>query len=121
ALQDPAVRTALENIQQSPATPWTVAQLAATAGGSRTAFSLRVRTIIRATPLTYLTRWRMTVAAQLLRETNLPVESIAARVGYGSPFAFGKAFKRSMGNAPGAYRRASQHDSRGPPPMLGRP
>ena len=54
----------------------------------------------------------MTVAAQLLRETTLPVESVAARVGYGSPFAFGKAFKRSMGNAPGAYRRASHHHSR---------
>jgi AraC-like DNA-binding protein len=112
ALQDPAVRTALENIQQSPATPWTVAQLAATAGVSRTAFARRFHTLVGEPPLTYLTRWRMTVAAQLLRETNLPVESIAARVGYGSPFAFGKAFKRSMGNAPGAYRRASQHDSR---------
>jgi transcriptional regulator GlxA family with amidase domain len=54
----------------------------------------------------------MTVAAHLLRETTLPVESVAARVGYGSPFAFGKAFKRSMGNAPGAYRRANHQDSR---------
>jgi AraC-like DNA-binding protein len=111
-LQDPAVRTALERIQQSPATPWTVAQMAATAGVSRTAFARRFSTLIGEPPLTYLTRWRMTVAACLLRETNLPVESVAARVGYGSPFAFGKAFKRSMGNSPGAYRRANQQDSR---------
>jgi AraC-like DNA-binding protein len=48
----------------------------------------------------------MTVAARLLRETDLAIDSVAARrgaarVGYGSPFAFGKAFKRSMGDRPG--------------------
>jgi transcriptional regulator GlxA family with amidase domain len=112
ALQDRAVRTALENIQQSPATPWTVAQLAAAGGISRTAFARRFRTLVGEAPLTYLTRWRMTIAARLLRETDLPIESVAARVGYGSPYAFGKAFKRSMGPAPGAYRHANQQDSR---------
>ena len=81
------------------------------AGLSRTAFARRFRTMVGEPPLTYLTRWRMTVAAQLLRETNLPVESVATRVGYGSPFAFGKAFKRSMGNAPGAYRRAHREQA----------
>jgi AraC-like DNA-binding protein len=110
ALQDPAVLTALENIQQSPATPWTVAQLAAAGGVSRTAFARQFRTLIGEPPLAYLTRWRMTVAARLLRETDLPIESVAARVGYGSRFAFGRAFKRSMGSAPGAYRRAYQQD-----------
>jgi transcriptional regulator GlxA family with amidase domain len=67
----------------------------------------RFRTLVGEAPLTYLTRWRMTVAARLLRETDLPIESVAARVGYGSPFAFGKAFKRSIGIAPGGYRRAN--------------
>jgi transcriptional regulator GlxA family with amidase domain len=47
---------------------------------------------------------------RLLREADLPIESVAARVGYGSPYAFGKAFKRSMGDAPGAYRRASREE-----------
>jgi AraC-like DNA-binding protein len=110
ALQDNAVRTALENIQQSPATPWTVAQLAAASGLSRTAFAREFRTLVGEPPLTYLTRWRMTIAAQLLRETDLPIESVAARVGYGSPYALGKAFKRSMGDAAGAYRRASREE-----------
>jgi AraC-like DNA-binding protein len=63
-------------------------------------------TLVGEPPLTHLTRWRMTIPARLLCETGLPIESVAARVGYGSPFAFGKAFKRSVGNAPGAYRRA---------------
>jgi AraC-like DNA-binding protein len=111
ALQDSAVQTALENIQQCPATPWTVAQLAAASGLSRTAFARDFHTLVGEPPLTYLTRWRMTIAAQLLRETDLPIESVAARVGYASPFAFGKAFKRSMGDAPGAYRRARREES----------
>ena len=108
ALQDSAVRSALENIQQSPATPWTVAQLAAAGGVSRTVLARRFRTLVGEAPLTYLTRWRMTTAARLLRETELSIESVAARVGYGSPFAFGKAFKRSMGKAPGAYRHTNR-------------
>jgi AraC-like DNA-binding protein len=87
-----------------------VAQLAATGGISRTALARQFRTLVGEPPLTYLTRWRMTIAARLLRETELPLESVAARVGYGSPFAFGKAFKRSMGNAPGAYRRAHREE-----------
>jgi transcriptional regulator GlxA family with amidase domain len=72
----------------------------------------RFRTLVGEAPLTYLTRWRMTVAAGLLRETDLPIESVAARVGYGSPFALGKAFKRSMGDTPGAYRRANRQEGR---------
>jgi AraC-like DNA-binding protein len=108
ALQDRALRTALESMQQSPATPWTVAQLAAAGGMSRTAFARQFRTLIGEPPMAYLNRWRMTVAARLLRETALPIDSVGARVGYGSPFAFGKAFKRSMGDAPGAYRRANR-------------
>jgi AraC-like DNA-binding protein len=108
ALQDPSVRIALENMQQCPARPWTVAQLAAAGAMSRTAFARRFRNLTGEPPMTYLTRWRMTVAARLLRETGLPIDSVAVRVGYGSPFAFGKAFKKSMGNSPGAYRRANR-------------
>jgi AraC-like DNA-binding protein len=108
ALQDPSVRIALENIQQSPERPWTVAQLAAAAGMSRTVFARQFGNLTGEPPMSYLTRWRMTVAARLLRETDLPIDSVAVRVGYGSPFAFGKAFKKSMGNSPGAYRRANR-------------
>ena len=111
ALQNPSIRIALENMQQQPAWPWTVAQLAAAGGMSRTAFARQFRDLTGEPPMTYLTRWRMTVAARLLRETDLPIDSVAARVGYGSPFAFGKAFKKSMSTSPGAYRRANQADS----------
>jgi AraC-like DNA-binding protein len=55
--------------------------------------------------LRYLGRWRTTIAAGLLRESDLKLAAVAERVGYGSEFAFAKAFKRDFGVAPGAYRR----------------
>ncbi|MFI5581584.1 helix-turn-helix transcriptional regulator [Streptomyces sp. NPDC051822] len=58
-------------------------------------------------PLGYLTWWRMTTAARLLRTSDAPLRSIAAQVGYTSEFAFANAFKRTHGTAPGMYRRGS--------------
>jgi hypothetical protein len=57
-------------------------------------------------PLEYLAGWRMTKAAQLLRESDDSTSEVAARVGYQSDAAFNRAFKRWEGKGPGAYRRA---------------
>ncbi|GLX41340.1 AraC family transcriptional regulator [Streptomyces roseochromogenus] len=105
ALNDPPVTAALHAIHQDPAAPWTVAKLAAEAGLSRAPFARRFATLIGQPPLGYLTWWRMTTAARLLRATDAPLRSIAAQVGYTSEFAFANAFKRTHGTAPGAYRR----------------
>ncbi|AQZ65614.1 Transcriptional regulator, AraC family [[Actinomadura] parvosata subsp. kistnae] len=104
ALRDPAVTAALRAIHQHPATPWTVQSLAARAGLSRAAFAQRFAGKVGAPPLAYLTWWRMTTAARLLRETDLPLRSVAERTGYATEFAFAKAFKREFGTAPGRYR-----------------
>jgi AraC-like DNA-binding protein len=105
ALSDPGVAPALAAMHADPAEGWTVQSLAAVAGLSRAAFAKRFTTLIGEPPLAYLTRWRMTRAAALLREGDLPLSAVAARTGYGSEFAFGKAFKREFGRAPGIYRR----------------
>lgn len=106
ALKDPAIAPALAAMHADPADSWTVESLAARAGLSRAAFAKRFNTMVGEPPLTYLTRWRMTTAARLLRETDSPLAAVAARTGYGSEFAFAKAFKREYGQAPGGYRRA---------------
>ncbi|MCO1582705.1 AraC family transcriptional regulator [Crossiella sp. SN42] len=105
ALRDPATAAALQAMHHNPAHPWTVAKLAAEAGLSRAPFARRFTTLVGQPPLTYLTWWRMTTAARLLRETADPVGVIAARVGYLSEFAFATAFKRAFGEPPGRYRR----------------
>jgi AraC-like DNA-binding protein len=106
ALKDPAIAPALTAMHADPANSWTVESLAARAGLSRAAFAKKFNTMVGEPPLTYLTRWRMTTAARLLRESDAPLAAVAARTGYGSEFAFAKAFKREYGQAPGGYRRA---------------
>ncbi|KUJ65512.1 AraC family transcriptional regulator [Streptomyces albus subsp. albus] len=105
ALHDPAVAEALRAIHQDPAHPWTVESLGRAAGLSRAAFARRFTALAGQPPLGYLTWWRMTLAARLLRDSELPLRAVAQRTGYVSEFAFAKAFKREYGMPPGGYRR----------------
>jgi AraC-like DNA-binding protein len=105
ALRDPALSAALRAIQERPAEPWTVASLAGEASLSRAAFARRFAALTGQPPLTYLTWWRMTIAARLLQTSDASVETIAGRVGYSSEYAFSKAFKRELGVPPAHYRR----------------
>ncbi|MEJ3748022.1 AraC family transcriptional regulator [Actinomycetes bacterium KLBMP 9797] len=110
ALHDPATAAALHAIHRDPAGPWTVATLAAEAGLSRAPFARRFTALVGQPPLTYLTWWRMTIAAGHLRASEVPLSAVASRVGYASEFAFAAAFKRHHGAPPGRYRRAAAHD-----------
>jgi len=105
ALADPAISRALQAIHRDPAHPWTVQSLGEHANLSRATFSRRFTTLTGQPPLTYLTWWRLTIAANLLRRSDAPLNEIANSVGYTSEFAFGNAFKRQHGTAPGKYRR----------------
>lgn len=105
ALNDPAITIGLHRIHRHPERPWTVEDLAGEAGLSRAAFAKRFAAVVGHPPLTYLTWWRMTTAARLLRESDATLSTVAERCGYGSEFAFAKAFKREFGTAPGRYRR----------------
>ncbi|TQF01794.1 AraC family transcriptional regulator [Kitasatospora acidiphila] len=108
ALRDRAVASALSAIHDDPSAPWTVASLADRAGLSRAGFARRFAEQVGEPPLAYLTRWRMTTAAKLLRESDTPLSIVADRTGYGSEYALGKAFKREYGQAPGSYRRQNR-------------
>ena len=112
ALRDPAIVTALNQLQRWPAKPWTVAALATEVAMSRTAFARQFSRLVGESPLAYLTRWRMMLSARLLRETDLSLDTIAIRVGYGSAFAFSKAFSRAWGAPPDRYRRARGTNAR---------
>jgi len=104
ALADPAVRAALEAIHAHPEHPWTVAALAARGGLSRAPFARRFAELTGRPPLAYVSWWRLTVAAGLLRESDAPLRVVARRVGYASEFAFAAAFKRRFAVPPGRYR-----------------
>jgi AraC-like DNA-binding protein len=107
ALGDAGVGEALRLLHAEPAHRWTVAALAARAGLSRAAFAARFARLVGEPPLTYLTGWRMTLAADLLRATEDTVAAVAKAVGYEDPFAFSVAFKRHRGASPSDWRRGA--------------
>lgn len=106
ALRDSAVATALRAIHGDPSRQWTVEELGAQAGLSRAAFARRFAALVGQPPLAYLTWWRMTLAARLLRDSDAPLAAVARMVGYASEFAFAHAFKRGYGSAPGGFRQS---------------
>jgi AraC-like DNA-binding protein len=106
ALRDPGIRDALALIHNHPGKAWTVASLATGAGKSRAAFARRFTELVGETPLAYVTRWRMCVAAKALRDSDRPINEVAQLVGYESVAAFCNAFKRSYDATPGQFRRA---------------
>ncbi len=107
AANDPVVRDALELMHDQTAHPWTVASLAERVGMSRAGFSRRFGEAVGEPPMTYLTSWRLALAADLLRREDHPVFRVAEKIGYTSPFTFSTAFKRHYGISPLTYRRAS--------------
>ena len=105
ALGDPQIGRALQRGHERPAEPWTVEGLARAVGLSRSAFAARFADLVGEPPLEYVSRWRMTKAAELLRESNLSMLDVAERAGYRSEASFNRAFKRHEGTAPARYRR----------------
>jgi AraC-like DNA-binding protein len=104
AHSDPVVGRALRLLHNNPAHPWTVASLAAAAGVSRAALARRFTELVGEPPMSYLTGWRLALAADLLREPGATIGAVARKVGYGSAFALSTAFKRVRGVSPQQHR-----------------
>ena len=104
AHSDPVVGHALRLLQNNPGRQWTVATLAAETGVSRAALARRFTALVGEPPIKFLTGWRLALAADLLREPDATIGSVAARVGYGSSFALSTAFKREHGISPQEHR-----------------
>src|SRR5215831_13419027 len=105
ALRDPSIGAALGLIHKSPEKRWTVAMLAAQVGMSRSPFAARFMALVGQSPMSYLKRWRLQRAAQLLQDHKLSLSDIAERVGYESSAPLSRVFKREFGVSPAQYRR----------------
>ena len=108
AYADPVVGRALRMLYNNPSHPWTVASLAAETGVSRAALARRFTELVGEPPMSFLTGWRVALAADLLREPDSTVGAVAQQVGYGSPFALSTAFKRVRGVSPQQHRLAAR-------------
>lgn len=104
AIQDKRLGAALEAMHLEPWKTWTVSELCARAGVSRTVLAEKFSDLIGMSPIAYLTNLRMQIAARWLLEPGMTIDRVAERCGYESASAFSKAFKRSLGVPPKAYR-----------------
>jgi len=107
ALADKQMSAALACMHDVPGHPWTLQKLAEHVGMSRSIFALRFKETVGTTPMEYLTRWRMLLAGDRLKNSGDSISAIALSLGYESESAFGKAFRRVMGCSPRQYSRGS--------------
>lgn len=105
ALADKQMGAAIDHMHADPAHRWTLQELAERVGMSRTAFAVKFKATVGVSPMDYLTRWRMLLAADGLANSGRSLSAIAASLGYESESAFGAAFKRVMGCSPRQYHR----------------
>ncbi|MFP7761848.1 AraC family transcriptional regulator [Marisediminicola sp. LYQ85] len=103
--RDPLVAQALGYLHADPAAAWTVERLARRVNTSRASLAARFRVGVGEPPMSYLTRWRLTLAGDLLLSIDVTVSDVARTVGYSNAFAFSTAFKRQVGVTPSEFRR----------------
>src|SRR5262249_54494562 len=113
-LRDPVVGQALGLLHDEPNEAWTVERLARLVGASRSVLAERFTGLVGHPPTQYLALGRMQLASRLLAEGS-HVAAVASRVGYESEAAFSRAFKKLVGQAPAAWRRASAPIAAAPP------
>jgi AraC-like DNA-binding protein len=106
ALADPRLARAVTAMHDRPDRLWTLDDLAEVAGMSRTAFARQFRLTAGATPMDYLTRWRMTIAQNLMRKGS-SVKIAARAVGYDSPAALSRTFAKTCGVSPRQWLAAA--------------
>lgn len=105
ALADPALSAALAAMHEKPAERWSLDSLSRHAAMGRSAFAERFHRVVGATPMRYLTDWRMQRAKRLLAESSLGLDAVAAQVGYDSAASLSRVFQKVTGVSPGMYRR----------------
>ncbi len=113
-MRDPGVGRVLALLHARPGEAWTIERLGEEAGMSRSVLHERFMHFIGQPPMQYLAQWRMQLAAARLRDSDDKVLEIALDVGYESEAAFSRAFRRLVGDAPGAWRRKRRAAARAP-------
>ena len=110
-LRDPQIGHALTLVHSQPANDWTIESLASAVGMSRSAFAKRFAHFSGDSPMQYLARWRMQLAARRLENPQVSIAQVGVEVGYESEAAFNRAFKKVVGVPPGMWRRGRSSEA----------
>ncbi|HUR90901.1 MAG TPA: AraC family transcriptional regulator, partial [Ramlibacter sp.] len=103
-LRDPHVGKCLELMHAQPGHDWSVDSLADEVHVSRSVLAQRFNDFVGVPPMQYLKRWRLAIAARMLRSERANIGRVIETVGYESEAAFSRAFKKEYGLAPGQWR-----------------
>lgn len=106
ALRDERLGRVLAALHRDPGRDWTLAEMAAAMGSSRSVFAERFAAATGTTPLRYVAALRMRLAEQWLSRDRMPIDQVARDLGYQSQAAFSRAYKRVTGQPPGQARKA---------------
>ena len=106
ALRDVQIGRALALLHEAPERAWTVDALAREVALSRSLLAQRFAALVGESPMQYLTRWRLALAARALRSSDEAIARVAERSGYETDAAFSRAFKREFGLPPSTWRKA---------------
>jgi pimeloyl-ACP methyl ester carboxylesterase/AraC-like DNA-binding protein len=104
-LRDPVVARTLAIIHSRYCEALDMNGLAREVGLSRSALADRFTNLIGEPPMRYCARWRMRIAANLLRDGRQTTGNVGYEVGFNSEAAFTRAFKREYGEPPTVWRR----------------
>ena len=106
ALRDTQIGRALALLHEAPERAWTVDELAREVALSRSVLATRFASLVGESPMQYVMRWRLALAARALRSGSDAISRVAERSGYETEAAFSRAFKREFGLPPSAWRKA---------------
>lgn len=106
-LSDSRLSKALQAVHAEPAHPWTLEEMAKSAGMSRARFAVHFKALTGTTPANYLASWRLMLAQKLMKK-GVALKLIAIEVGYGSSSALARAFSRTLGCAPLEWLHSQQ-------------
>ena len=98
-------RAAVEYIEGHYAEEVTLEAMTESASISKSEALRCFRSALQTTPYRYLMDYRLQKAANLLKETKLPISEIAVMTGFNQQSYFGKCFREKMGCAPSDYRK----------------
>ncbi|WP_279513061.1 AraC family transcriptional regulator [Dongia mobilis] len=108
ALADPQLARCLALIHTEPQRDWSIQDLAAAAGMSRSSLAGKFDSVLQTSPIRYLRDWRLFLASVALANGGQPIIAIAEEAGYGTEAAFNRAFSRAFGLPPAAWRQRAR-------------
>ncbi|MEN8179571.1 MAG: AraC family transcriptional regulator [Pseudomonadota bacterium] len=103
-IKDPVIGKAVAAIHAVPGENWSVQRLADRVAMSPSRFAARFSESIGDSPMSYITKWRMSLACRALADGDRNVDKVAEKVGYENPAAFSRAFKKHVGVSPAAWK-----------------